>query len=755
MRALVLGLVICVLAATAVPPVSGDGTFVYPEDFFMMEPGQNAIIAWNGCEETLVLSVDIFALKRAPGGQNEGTQTYGNDIDFKAVHMVPFPSVPDFELFSAEKFEGITEFMYPPAGYRGEGRPYWYYGNEGGPAYPSGGPSDGTGGEIIVYENVGPHEITIVRVTNATEFAEWANEFFKMHELKNSWNGEVMKLPEGTDAIVEYYLDKNCPYFMFDIIDVDSYAVTVDPIAFTFETQKLFFPLTISSLMGGESIVDLALITPADIMLDYRPLSKLRFRIVSSNYIEHDAFNEYDADLCELFSGDVILDRFRSYMYMVFDNGDIELNMVQTIWQRTETDYIFRPLTGDLNADGRSELMYFTPRGVTMLNTLSGNEIWHCRTEGYANYNEIAYIDLNGDGVNEIVFYDAKYTYAVDPVSGETVYRTCPQVTDEQTTSETPDGRTTIGLYGKDYADRYGSMIGKWKCLEKNEPGSADDMNEVLKVPNSDVQNLLLPAPPGSGHNGIDRIDWEYDIGVPVYQLMYLQLDADEQYEAVIVMENKVIGLDVPVRSEGLVLDPPEEVKSSDGGENDRDQALPPASEQPSADMPPKVADELDEKSTTQSEQEHPKNTDVDGNDAVLDEKSADHDTPPLVPPGEVKHREYNYRYYVKLFEFDSNGNHYTVYENGLVVIRGPDGEIARLEASKITRSEETVGSCNVSIILLSAMAILLVTLIFIKLSKRTVKPGKPDKRSCSIDHTAVLTGPYPVFNRRSQRPLP
>ncbi|MCK5640975.1 MAG: hypothetical protein KAJ19_09270, partial [Gammaproteobacteria bacterium] len=111
MRTLVLCLLTLALLFPAVPPAaSGDGGMFWDvNDFDVTEPGQNAIIAWNGTHETLILSVDV--------------QTSGGDT--KAVHVVPFPSLPSYSLASAAEFSAIDDHFRSHRWYRHDIPSFW------------------------------------------------------------------------------------------------------------------------------------------------------------------------------------------------------------------------------------------------------------------------------------------------------------------------------------------------------------------------------------------------------------------------------------------------------------------------------------------------------------------------------------------------------------------------------------------------------------------------------------------------------
>ena len=73
-------------------PVDADGGMIPYNDFNVYEPGQKAIIGWNGEEEVMILSVDVYS-----------------EQSTKALHMVPLQSLPEVELGSVDSFEKIEQ----------------------------------------------------------------------------------------------------------------------------------------------------------------------------------------------------------------------------------------------------------------------------------------------------------------------------------------------------------------------------------------------------------------------------------------------------------------------------------------------------------------------------------------------------------------------------------------------------------------------------------------------------------------------
>lgn len=393
MKRIVLFLTLLVLIVPFIPPVNADGGLFHYEQFDIYEPGQNAVIAWNGQEEIMVLSVDV----------------YSNSGNTKAVHVIPFPNRPTYNLADAELFSRIQSYMSKKRGYSSNipdihellwGPPLGY--------------NDAM--DILSHERIGPHEITVVEVKNANNFMEWANNYFENNGLDD------IVMPDQTTEVVNFYMLKGYNYFVFDIIDIETNRRSIDPLAYTFQTDVLYYPLKISSLISGHATIDLALITPSDMMLDYRSILNLGFECESTNLLSHQTLEYLDENIEQIFDGDIVLEHYRDeYSNLELLDDDVELPKVDTIWQKNEGNYIFKPLKGDFNGDGSNNILYFKGEGIVLLNSLTGDEIWFVDTQGYPNYNKVNFIDVNSDNINEILIHDNYNIYLIDSKTGNLI----------------------------------------------------------------------------------------------------------------------------------------------------------------------------------------------------------------------------------------------------------------------------------------------------------------------------------------------
>ena len=87
--------ILMLLTTICFPTVFGDGGIIGPPQIYIQEKAQNAIVAWNGFEEVLILSVDIQS--------SEST---------KVLRVIPLPSNPsEVKEGSFESFTKLQEII--------------------------------------------------------------------------------------------------------------------------------------------------------------------------------------------------------------------------------------------------------------------------------------------------------------------------------------------------------------------------------------------------------------------------------------------------------------------------------------------------------------------------------------------------------------------------------------------------------------------------------------------------------------------
>ena len=191
------------------------------------EPGQKAIIAWNGKEEIMILSTDVHATN----------STF-------VLEIMPLPSNPrKIERASFESFVRLQEFIVAHVqSLFGRG---WYE--------QSGGQMKSV--QVTFHEKIGAHDITVVNASDPSEFVAWMEDFLELNNI-----GQEVSLNEFEFVIADY-MARGFQYFVLDLIGMSIEKNSVEPILYQFETNFIYYPLRISSPISGDTKITLFVLT--------------------------------------------------------------------------------------------------------------------------------------------------------------------------------------------------------------------------------------------------------------------------------------------------------------------------------------------------------------------------------------------------------------------------------------------------------------------------------------------------------------
>ncbi len=195
----------------------------YPREVRLDESGQNAIVAWNGSTEVLILSTDVASSEPAT-----------------VLRIMVLPSCPTkIEEGSFDSFKNLTAIVNRKARdvrSTADERP--------------GGFGSGPEPKIVIrfQEKIGAHDVTIVEVNDQDAFMYWVEDF----TTKNGF--------ESTNLSFEFkygisdYLNRDIKYFVFDVIETGNVKESVNPLVYIFESDHLYYPMEITAISDvGES----------------------------------------------------------------------------------------------------------------------------------------------------------------------------------------------------------------------------------------------------------------------------------------------------------------------------------------------------------------------------------------------------------------------------------------------------------------------------------------------------------------------
>lgn len=214
----------CLLLVSCPLVYADRGMISVSPDVSIYEPGQKAIIAWNGHEEILILSTDVSASRET-----------------LVLEILPLPSKPVVEAASFQSFEEIREMIFAFGG-----RFLFSYGEQG---------AQSGGVEILFHEQIGAHNITVVSATESAALLELANGF-----LSTSGVNHNVTL-QGFQETIQNYLSRGFKYYALDLITFSSQEKSIEPILYKFDSSMLYYPLFITSPVGGSGNITLFTLT--------------------------------------------------------------------------------------------------------------------------------------------------------------------------------------------------------------------------------------------------------------------------------------------------------------------------------------------------------------------------------------------------------------------------------------------------------------------------------------------------------------
>jgi len=279
------------------PAASADRGMIAPPGTSVYEPGQKAIVAWNGEREVLVLSTDV----------------YGSDNTW-ALEILPLPSEPTVEAGKFDSFIAVQDLLlrYTRDMYAQRG-------------YGKAGPENVPQLEVVFHEQIGAHDVTVAMVDNAQELVNWAENFLGARAQDISWG----KLEE----LATVYIQRGIKYWVFDLIDLSDHTKSHEPIVYTFESNRLYYPLEISSLASGTTEITLYTLTSGK--PDARSVQEAGFRILSlevggDNFplefkVSKNDLQQVSSGIAELFEGDARLTVLRYSGSLDDLSGDLML----------------------------------------------------------------------------------------------------------------------------------------------------------------------------------------------------------------------------------------------------------------------------------------------------------------------------------------------------------------------------------------------------------------------------------------------
>ncbi|BCB96038.1 hypothetical protein JZK55_09600 [Dissulfurispira thermophila] len=214
------------------PPLlfADKGHFWWNMNAKVSEDSQKAIIFHNKKEEVLILGIELKA-----------------DEKTGVLEFIPFPSEPQVSLAKGNPFDAINKLLrVKRIKFQG--------------ALTKGGAGTEPV-EIKMSQKIGLHDVTVTKINDINGFNIWIIDFLDKKGIKRI----EIKALKNFSTIAEDYIKRGIQYFVFDYVEVNKTQQFIEPLIYRFKTDKLYYPLKTSNIIGGIGRVEVVLILPGSL----------------------------------------------------------------------------------------------------------------------------------------------------------------------------------------------------------------------------------------------------------------------------------------------------------------------------------------------------------------------------------------------------------------------------------------------------------------------------------------------------------
>ncbi len=236
MKNIVLMLVVVLIAVNT---ASADrGPVMGQQGVVLTQESQKAIILHNGADEVLILGTELKA---------------SGEIDL--LEFIPLPSEPKVELAKGDPFKAVSRLI--------SDKGLAFLVEEGSAMKGGGGDSSTVPVEIRFSKKIGLHDVTAIKINDIGEFSRWVEGFFAGKGIKIDRDRLSDVYGNARD-----YMSRGYNHFVFDYVKVTDRTRFVEPLMYRFRTQRIYYPLKTSNLIGGKGAVEMVLVVPGSVTDD-------------------------------------------------------------------------------------------------------------------------------------------------------------------------------------------------------------------------------------------------------------------------------------------------------------------------------------------------------------------------------------------------------------------------------------------------------------------------------------------------------
>lgn len=125
--------------------------------------------------------------------------------------------------------------------------------------------------EIRLSQKIGLHDVTVIKINDINGFNKWVIDFLDKKGIKKI---ELKALKNFSD-VAEDYIKRGIQYFVFDYVEVKNAPRFIEPLIYRFKTDKLYYPLKTSNIIGGVGSVELVLILPGTLGINENEMMEI------------------------------------------------------------------------------------------------------------------------------------------------------------------------------------------------------------------------------------------------------------------------------------------------------------------------------------------------------------------------------------------------------------------------------------------------------------------------------------------------
>jgi hypothetical protein len=132
--------------------------------------------------------------------------------------------------------------------------------------------------EVLFQEQIGTHNITVVQANDAADLVNWANAF-----LSGSGVDQNTTL-QNFQTAVQNYMSRGFRFYALDLVTLIPEVRSTDAVLYRFNSSTLYYPLLITSPVGGNGNITLFTLTKEKPQRDYWPLQPAYYQTTQTTW---------------------------------------------------------------------------------------------------------------------------------------------------------------------------------------------------------------------------------------------------------------------------------------------------------------------------------------------------------------------------------------------------------------------------------------------------------------------------------------